>query len=174
MSNLVREEEHIIGLFADEVICYLEDPDKCLPILTNQLQMFGFCSGYTLNLTKTQVLIINYHPSKNIQQIYHLNWSSKKIDYFGVTLTSGIDKLYKANYTKVDQDIRNDIERWTVLPLDLSSRVEIIKMNLLPRLLYLFQSLPVDIPDKQFRIWDKIISRFIWNGKRPRVKFETL
>lgn len=35
------------------------------------------------------------------------------LDYF--------DKLYKANYIKVDQDFRNDIERWAVLPLDLTN-----------------------------------------------------
>lgn len=47
-------------------------------------------------------------------------------------------------------------------------------MSVLPRLLYLFQSLPIEIPEKQFRLWDKIISRFIWSGHRPRIKFETL
>lgn len=47
-------------------------------------------------------------------------------------------------------------------------------MNILPRFLYLFQSLPIEIPENQFRKWDKVISRFIWNGHRPRIKFETL
>ncbi len=45
---------------------------------------------------------------------------------------------------------------------------------MLPRLLYLFQSLPVEVPLKQFREWDKWISRFIWRGRRPRIKFKTL
>lgn len=45
-------------------------------------------------------------------------------------------------------------------------------MSILPRLL--FQSLPIQIPQKQLRIWDEIFSRFIWNGHRPRIKFETL
>ncbi len=40
--------------------------------------------------------------------------------------------------------------------------------------LYLFQSLPVEVPLKQFREWDKWISRFIWRGWRPRIKFKTL
>ena len=47
-------------------------------------------------------------------------------------------------------------------------------MNILPRLLYLFSALPIEIPAKQFRECDKHFSRFIWNNKRPRVRYSTL
>ena len=47
-------------------------------------------------------------------------------------------------------------------------------MNVLPRFLYLFHSLPVEVPQTQFVTWNKIISRFIWAGKNPRIRFETL
>lgn len=56
----------------------------------------------------------------------------------------------------------------------MSNRIEIIKMNVLPRLLYLFQSLPLDVSQSQFNEWDGMISRFVWNGKRPRIRFKTL
>lgn len=45
---------------------------------------------------------------------------------------------------------------------------------MLPRCLYLFQSLPVEVPQSQFIMLDKIISRFVWGGKRPRIRYETL
>lgn len=170
----VGNEVHIIGLFADDVVCYLEDPDTCLPILISQLETFGFYSGYKLNLAKTQLLTLNYLPSKTVQQKYKLNWNAATMKYLGVTLTKGIEDLYEANYVKVDKSIRNDVERWSVLSLDFSSQIETIKMNILPRLLYLFQSLPIEITEKQFTTWDKVISRFIWNSQRPRVKYETL
>lgn len=47
-------------------------------------------------------------------------------------------------------------------------------MNVLLRILYLFQSLPVEIHQLQFVEWDKKISRFIWGGKKPRIKYTTL
>lgn len=49
-----------------------------------------------------------------------------------------------------------------------------VKINILPRYLFLFQALPVEIPSKQFSEFNKIISRFIWQGKKPRVKLKTL
>uniref|UniRef100_A0A8D0ATN1 Uncharacterized protein n=1 Tax=Sander lucioperca TaxID=283035 RepID=A0A8D0ATN1_SANLU len=47
-------------------------------------------------------------------------------------------------------------------------------MNILPKLLYLFQALPINIPLNKFIAWDKMISRFIWNSKKTRIKFKTL
>lgn len=45
-------------------------------------------------------------------------------------------------------------------------------MNVL--LLYLFQSLPLEAPQKKFDEWNAWISRFIWNNRRPGVQFKTL
>ncbi len=47
-------------------------------------------------------------------------------------------------------------------------------MNVLPRLLFLFQTLPLTPPKKMFTILDCLISRFIWQGRRPRVRYKTL
>lgn len=58
--------------------------------------------------------------------------------------------------------------------MSLASRVEVVKMNILPRLLYVFQTLPVELTDTDFIEWDKFISRYIWQGLRPRIRFRTL
>lgn len=42
------------------------------------------------------------------------------------------------------------------------------------RLLYLFMLLRVKVPTSQFKDWDKQISRFIWQGRKPRNKYSTL
>lgn len=60
------------------------------------------------------------------------------------------------------------------LPISLIGRVNCIKMNLLPRFLYLFQTLPISIPTKFFKKLEGVISRFIWRGKVPRIKIKTL
>ena len=60
---------------------------------------------------------------------------------------------------------------WSIAALSFSARIDIVKMSVLPRLSYLFMSLLVKFPTSQFQEWDKQISRFIWNGKKPRIKF---
>lgn len=101
-------------------------------------------------------------------------WNSTRIKYLGILITKDTTKLFDSNYDPVNKTIKSDIDRWSQLPLEIHNRVDTIKMNMLPHFLYLFQSLPVELPLKQFREWDKWISRFIWRGRRPRIKFKTL
>ena len=53
-------------------------------------------------------------------------------------------------------------------------RVETVRMNLLPRMLFLVQSLPVKVPITTFNMLDKLISEFIWQRKRPRIRLKIL
>uniref|UniRef100_A0A8C5HTH9 Uncharacterized protein n=1 Tax=Gouania willdenowi TaxID=441366 RepID=A0A8C5HTH9_GOUWI len=47
-------------------------------------------------------------------------------------------------------------------------------MNLLLRLLFLFQSLPVFVPQSAFKLLEKLLSKCIWQNKRPRVHLKIL
>lgn len=91
-----------------------------------------------------------------------------------MVIADKLNKVFEINYNQINNNIQKDIRRWSAFNLDFGTQIEVIKMNLLPRLLYLFQSVPHMISETQFRAWDKWISRFIWAGKRPRVKYKTL
>ena len=170
----IKGQEHTISLFADDILIYLDRPNTNFIQLMHLIDEFGIHSGYKINVNKTQILTFNYTPSLEIKKTYPLKWHAKTIKYLGVTLTKRLSDLYKANYDQIHLQISRDIERWTTLLLDLNSRIEVIKINIFPRLLYYFLSLPIKIPQEKFKIWDKMISRFIWNGKRPRIKYSTL
>lgn len=47
-------------------------------------------------------------------------------------------------------------------------------MNILPRLLYFFQTLPTGIMNKKIKKWDNLLSRFIWQDKRQIPRLKTL
>ena len=166
--------EHKIGLFADDIITYLQSPNITLPKLMQTMREYGAMSGYKLNVSKTQVLSLNYEPNKAIRSRFKLNWKAESIKYLGVLITQKADRLYETNFNILNGKIKSDVAKWSTLILDFSSRIEVVKMNILPRLLYLFLSLPVKIPESQFTAWDRLISRFIWAGARPRVRLKTL
>lgn len=133
-------DEHKIGLFADDIITYLQNPNVTLPKLVNFMEEYGLMSGYKLNVSKTQVLSLNYVPNKEIRSRFKLNWKAESIKYLGVLITQEADKLYETNYSIINDKIKRDVDRWSTIILDFSSRIEAVKMNLLPRLLYLFSS----------------------------------
>ena len=70
--------------------------------------------------------------------------------------------------------VKSDLQRWNTLPLSLAGRVQTIKMNILPRYLYLFQCLPIFLPKSFFTKLDSMISFFIWEGKTPRIRLPLL
>ena len=171
----ILEEEHKVALYADDILVYLTTPSNSLPELMKLLDSFGKYSGYKLNVQKTQVLAFNYSPPTQLKETFRFNWNQTSLKYLGIHLPKDIRTLAEINYGPLKRKIKEDVQRWDSISfLSLSHRIDTVKMNILPRYLYLFQALPVEIPLKQFSELNKMISRFIWQGKKPRVRFKTL
>lgn len=135
----IAEDEHKIALFADDVMIYLRDPVISFINLMSTLDKFGTVSGYRLNVQKTQVICYNFIPSEEIRTKYRINYNEEVIKYLGIYLPKDTNSLLDVNYRHLNSKLRADIQRWSAIPfLNLGERVEIIKINMLPRLLYLF------------------------------------
>lgn len=138
------------------------------------LKDFGPMSGYKLNMQKTEI-ISYWRPPLIFRKTYPFKWQAESLKYLGVILHKDLSTILKKNYTPLFPNIKKDLEKWNLIPyLSLSQRIETIKMNVLPRFLYLFQTLPVSIPNRLFDEWNKTISRFVWQGKKPHIRFKTL
>ena len=84
-------------------------------------------------------------------------------------MTRSFSSLFEANYKAQFKETKVELDRWRSLPLTLAGRIISVKMTILPRFLYLFQSLPVFLPKSFFRSINQTISSFIWENKTPRV-----
>lgn len=167
--------EHKIVCYADNVLLYLRDHEISLREVMNSLKVKGPLSGYKLNLDKTETLIYNISPSEKLKNAYPLKWKTESFKYLGVILPKDLSRIFEKNYDSLSRKIKEKLARWILIPfLSLSSWIETIKINILPRLLYLFQTLPIIVTQNQLTKWNKMISRFIWRGRRPWVQYKTL
>ena len=126
-------------------------------ILLSFLNAFGSVSGYKLNISKSQILSFNYRPSQIISSKFKLNWDMDHIKYLGVNIPRELTNLYELNFNSLSQKIKEDIRRWNLISvLGFESQIESVKINILPRVLFLFQTVPVEITDEQFNEWDEL------------------
>lgn len=162
---------HKIALYANNILLFIENPIASIPALLDCLEVYESISGYKINSTKSEALMITGVWPVELNNRTSFRWSKQGFKYLGVTITPRLSQLYQANYNKRINTIKNNLLKWEVLPLSLFGR-----MNILPRLLFLFQSLPVWIPATTvtFNMLEKLLSKFICQNKRPRIQLKTL
>lgn len=166
--------EHKISLFADDILLYVIDPNISMMALVDNLNKYGQMSGYLTNKSKSVAMMLARECSTEVKEKKNFRWTVKGFRYLGMTVTPTVSWLYEANCGKLIRDIKKDLERWEVLPLDLLGRVETVRMNILPRLLFLFRLLPIVIPAANFKALYKNFLRFLWTSKKVRIKYNKL
>lgn len=93
------------------------------------LETYGEDSGYVLNIHKTQVMTFNYTPTEEFNTMYSFNWTSSYIKYLGVSLPKDMAQLFNINYNCISKKTYDDLDGWSLQPLDFGSRIRSIKMN---------------------------------------------
>lgn len=94
--------------------------------------------------------------------------------YLGIQITPKLENLVNVNYNPVITSISKTVERCSSLHVSLVGRINILRMNILPKLLHLFQNIPLPPPPNFFSRMKNLFSNFLWNNKCSRLRLSLL
>ena len=183
LTTVIREEKEIKGiqigkeevklsLFTDDIVLYVENPTDTSRKLLELINEYSKVSGYKINTQKFLSFLYtnNVKIEREIKELIPFTIAMKRIKYLGRNLPKETKDLYIENYKTLMKEIKEDTNRWRNRPCSWVGKINIVKMSILPKVIYRFSVIPIKLSMVFFTELEQIISQFVWKYKKSQIE----
>lgn len=169
----IKKRTYKLAAFADDILLFLTEPLTTLPNLLKDFNTFKTLTNLQINFTKSNALniTISSETCKQCQTTFPFTWHNRAITYLGIQLPNSLSDLYSLKHLPLLQTIIRDLTKWASRLFSWFGRAAIIKMNILPRILYLLQTISIKIPPASFSTYRTTCITFVWGKLKPRLSY---
>ena len=166
----VRNEEIKLAQYADDTNGILTDLDSVQEFFTT-IAEFGRFSGLKINKNKTEAMWLgSFRHCKN--KPLGISWSEKPIRVLGIYISYDENEAVKNNFDSRIKEAEMCFNMWNQRNLTCLGRIHLVKTFIISKFIFVSSLIPT--PDSYIKVIDRIVYKFIWGGKKPKLNKNAL
>ena len=177
----IRQNKNIEGLIFNGIeikICQLADDTTCfiknensLKHLLDTFRTFNKCAGLGMNTDKTSARRLGDLELSD-ENLMGLHWTQEPVHTLGINISGKESDHYELNFKPKIIKMQQLLNSWKCRYLSLKGKITVINTLALSQIIYLCSI--IKTPDIVYSEVKKIIVNFIWDGKTPKIAYNTL